>query len=188
MGTLTAHLTQSSSVSFHHSSDEEAGAQREELTFVTLENEEEAEPFCDIRGLVLRNLYGNRRGCVLLGFCGSVTFTAAFLLAFVVFSGRYHCSQVGGLGEQSEQEGAGANKPSDGGSGLYLGELREMMRRLLQYEDIYNTVRWISRANHPPGSSEGTALASEVLGRFRKLPMDHTWTESLYATLQFPDR
>ncbi|MEQ2168879.1 hypothetical protein GOODEAATRI_019164, partial [Goodea atripinnis] len=129
-----------------------------------------------------------------------------------------HLTQVGGLGEQSEQEGGGANKPSDGGSGLYLGELREMMRRLLQYEDIYNTVRYykrpviplkplqhdiwfelcdwwtvftvsrISRANHPPGSSEGTALASEVLGRFRKLPMDHTWTESLYATLQFPDR
>ncbi|MED6268142.1 hypothetical protein CHARACLAT_019236 [Characodon lateralis] len=189
MGTLTAHLTQSSSVSFHHSSDEEEnGAQMEELTFATLENEEEAEPFCDIKGLVLRNLYGNRRGCVLLGFCGSVTFTAAFLLAFVVFSGRYHCSQVGGLGEQSEHEGGGANKPSDGASGLYLGELREMMRRLLQYEDIYNTVSRISRANHPPGSSEGTALASEVLGRFRKLPMDHTWTESLYATLQFPDR
>ncbi|XP_047241284.1 transferrin receptor protein 2 isoform X2 [Girardinichthys multiradiatus] len=188
MGTLTAHLTQSSSVSHHSSDEEEAGAQREELSFATLENEEEAEPFCDIRGLVLRYLCGNRRGCVLLGFCGSVTFTAAFLLAFVVFSGRYHCSQVGGLGEQSEQEGGGANKPSDGGSGLYLGELREMMRRLLQYEDIYNTVSRISRANHPPGSSEGTALASEVLGRFRKLPMDHTWTESLYATLQFPDR
>uniref|UniRef100_A0A3Q2FPY0 Transferrin receptor 2 n=1 Tax=Cyprinodon variegatus TaxID=28743 RepID=A0A3Q2FPY0_CYPVA len=33
------------------------------------------------------------------------------------------------------------------------------------------------------GSSEGTALASEILRRFRKLPMDHTWTESLYSSL-----
>uniref|UniRef100_A0A3Q4GV15 Transferrin receptor 2 n=1 Tax=Neolamprologus brichardi TaxID=32507 RepID=A0A3Q4GV15_NEOBR len=34
-----------------------------------------------------------------------------------------------------------------------------------------------------PGSSEGTSLASEILQRFRELQMDHTWTESLYATL-----
>lgn len=46
----------------------------------------------------------------------------------------------------------------------------------------------VSRASHPPGSSEGTSLASEILRRFRQLQMDHTWTESLYATLQFPDR
>lgn len=46
----------------------------------------------------------------------------------------------------------------------------------------------VSRASHPPGSSEGTSLASEILHRFRQLQMDHTWTESLYATLQFPHR
>uniref|UniRef100_A0A8C9ZRP7 Transferrin receptor 2 n=1 Tax=Sander lucioperca TaxID=283035 RepID=A0A8C9ZRP7_SANLU len=62
------------------------------------------------------------------------------------------------------------------------------MRRLLQDEDIHETVSRVSRANHPPGSSEGTALASDVLRRFTRLQMDHTWTESLYATLQFPHR
>ncbi|XP_076009851.1 transferrin receptor protein 2 isoform X2 [Genypterus blacodes] len=46
----------------------------------------------------------------------------------------------------------------------------------------------VSRASHPPGSAEGTSLASEILHRFKLLHMDHTWTESLYATLQFPDR
>ncbi|KAM4564279.1 transferrin receptor protein 2 [Fundulus diaphanus] len=190
MGTLTAHLTQSSSVSLQRSSDEEeeATALREELNFLPLENEEEAGPICDIRGGMQRRLRGNRRGCVWLSVCGGVTFTAAFLLAFAVFSGRYHCSQVGGKGEQSGQQGSGANRPADGGVELYLGELRDMMKRLLQDEDLQSTVSRISRAGHPPGSSEGTALASEILGRFRKLPMDHTWTESLYATLQFPDR
>ncbi|CAF92677.1 unnamed protein product, partial [Tetraodon nigroviridis] len=38
------------------------------------------------------------------------------------------------------------------------------------------------------GSSEGTSLASEVLQRFREMHMDHTWSESLHATLQFPHR
>uniref|UniRef100_A0A665TMW9 Transferrin receptor 2 n=1 Tax=Echeneis naucrates TaxID=173247 RepID=A0A665TMW9_ECHNA len=39
------------------------------------------------------------------------------------------------------------------------------------------------RTSHPPGSAEGTVLASDILNRFRKLQLDHTWTESLYATL-----
>ncbi|RVE60928.1 hypothetical protein OJAV_G00185630 [Oryzias javanicus] len=63
-----------------------------------------------------------------------------------------------------------------------------MMRRLLKDEDIHKTVSRVSVAPHPPGSSEGTLLASEILKRFQQMEMDHTWTESLYATLQFPDR
>lgn len=64
----------------------------------------------------------------------------AFLLAYAVFGGCYHCSQVGG--QEDEQQGGGAKPPAEGGAGLYLGELRVMMRRLLQDEDIHNTVRW----------------------------------------------
>lgn len=56
-----------------------------------------------------------------------------------MFGGRYHCAQVG---RQEEEQGGEAKPPADGGAGLYLGELRVMMRRLLQDEDIYNTVRW----------------------------------------------
>lgn len=52
----------------------------------------------------------------------------------------------------------------------------------------FGFVSRVSRADHPPGSAEGTSLASDILRRFRKLQMDHTWAESLYATLQFPDR
>ena len=67
-------------------------------------------------------------------------YLSAFLLAYAVFGGRYHCSQVGEQDE--EQQGGGAKQPAEGGAGLYLGELRVMMRRLLHDEDIYNTVRW----------------------------------------------
>ncbi|XP_036072744.1 transferrin receptor protein 2 [Oryzias melastigma] len=63
-----------------------------------------------------------------------------------------------------------------------------MMRMFLKDEDIHKTVSRVSAAPHPPGSFEGTLLASEILKRFQQLEMDHTWTESLYATLQFPDR
>eukprot|EP00064_Thunnus_orientalis_P025373 superscaffoldBa00012672_g25733 len=171
MDSIRTRLRQS--VSLHRSvgvamEEEEAGggAQRVEVRFVTSQEEEE-EPSSDITALVLR---GRR----------------AFLLAYAVFGGRCHSTQVGGWGEEDWQPGGGAKPPAEGGAGLYLGELRVMMRKLLQDEDIHNTVSRVSRASHPPGSAEGTSLASEILRRFRRLQMDHTWTESLYATLQFP--
>uniref|UniRef100_A0A3Q1J4N9 Uncharacterized protein n=1 Tax=Anabas testudineus TaxID=64144 RepID=A0A3Q1J4N9_ANATE len=184
---------QSSSVSLHRSvsdDEEEEEGGRVELKFVTSEAEEEGEvgPSSDVTALLLRYRHGYWRAGALLCVCGVVVFSIAFLLAYAVFSGRYHCSQAGGQGEEDEQPGGGAKAPAKGGAGLYLGELRVMMRKLLQDEDIYNTVSRVSRASHPPGSAEGTSLASEVLRRFRELHMDHTWTESLYATLQFPDR
>nr|XP_046236713.1 transferrin receptor protein 2-like isoform X3 [Scatophagus argus] len=172
------------------------GAQRLELRLVTSEAEEEAELSSDITALMQQYHHGYRKACVFLCVCGVVVFTTAFLLAYAVFGGRCHGSQVEGQEEDEQQP------PAGGGAGLYLGDLRVMMRRLLQDEDIHNTVSCdecvcvcvcvcvsrVSRASHPPGSAEGMALASEVLQRFRQLQMDHTWTESLYATLQFPHR
>ncbi|XP_059211004.1 transferrin receptor protein 2 [Centropristis striata] len=164
------------------------GAEEEEgggaLRFVMSE-EEEAGPSSDITALVQRYRHGYRKVVVFMCVSIIIIFTAAFLLAYAVFGGQCHCTQWGG---QGEEEGSGAKGPAAGGAELYLGELRAMMRRLLQDEDIDNTVSRISRANHPPGSSGGTSLASEVLRRFRALQMDHTWTEPLYATLQFPHR
>ncbi|XP_022621433.1 transferrin receptor protein 2 [Seriola dumerili] len=195
MDSIRTHLTQSSSVSLHRSvgvsEDEEmGGALRMEMRFVTSEAEEEMEagPSSDITALVLRRYRGYRRAGALLCVCGVVIFTIAFLLAYAVFSGRYHCSQVGGQGEEDEHQGGGDKPSTEGGAGLYLGDLRVMMRRLLQDEDIHSTVSRVSRASHPPGSVEGTSLASEILRCFTQLHMDHTWTESLFATLQFPDR
>ncbi len=70
-----------------------------------------------------------------------LVFLSAFLLAYIVFGGRYHCSQVEGQGEEDEKPEGGDKAPADVGAGLYLGELRAMMKRLLQNEEIHNTVR-----------------------------------------------
>ncbi|TNM93863.1 hypothetical protein fugu_002039 [Takifugu bimaculatus] len=99
----------------------------------------------------------------------------------------HYCSQVGV--QEEEQHGGLDKAPAESGAGLYLGQLRNQNllnpdRRFLDSPHVGR----VSRASHPPGSSEGTLLASEVLHRFREMHMDHTWTESLYATLQFPHR
>ncbi|XP_029382739.1 transferrin receptor protein 2 [Echeneis naucrates] len=185
MDTMRTRLTQSSSVSLCRSvgvSEEEVGgAQQVEVRFMTSEADEDS----DITTLVMRHHHGYRRAGALVCVFAVVIFITAFLLAHAIFSGRDSCSQEG---EEEAQRGGGANQPKDGVAGLYLGELRVMMRRLLQDEDIHRTVSRVSRTSHPPGSAEGTVLASDILNRFRKLQLDHTWTESLYATLQFPHR
>lgn len=48
---------------------------------------------------------------------------------------------MGGQGPEDQQPGGGPIASAEGGVGLYLGELRVMLRRLLKDEDIYNTVR-----------------------------------------------
>ncbi|XP_034412872.1 transferrin receptor protein 2 [Cyclopterus lumpus] len=179
MDAIRTRLTQSSLVGVVEDEDED----ELEMSFVTSDEEEEG-PSGEITALVRR--HGYQRAGLFLCVCVVVIFTTAFLLAYAVFGGR--CSLVGGQGAEEEEQRGGTKPPGGGGAGLYLGELRLMMRRLLQDEDIHKTVSRVSRTNHPPGSSDGTSLASEVLRRFRLLQMDHTWTESLYATLQFPHR
>ncbi|XP_042610232.1 uncharacterized protein LOC109076018 [Cyprinus carpio] len=71
---------------------------------------------------------------------------------------------------------------------MYMAELREMLKKYLTEERIESTLRRVSRASHPPGSSEGNAVAREILQNLQNLRMDHTWTDSHYATLQFPSR
>lgn len=63
-------------------------------------------------------------------------------MAYAVFGGWYHCAQVGV--EEEGQRRVLDEPAAEGGGMMYLGELRMMMRKLLQDEDIYNTVRWFT--------------------------------------------
>lgn len=66
---------------------------------------------------------------------------SAFLLGYLVFRSQGHCAHEEDRGEDEGAVVGGAKPAVKGGAGLYLGELRVMMRKLLQDEDIYNTVR-----------------------------------------------
>uniref|UniRef100_A0A674B9L4 Uncharacterized protein n=1 Tax=Salmo trutta TaxID=8032 RepID=A0A674B9L4_SALTR len=109
-------------------------------------------------------------------------FLLSFLLGYVAFRGSYHYCGVEGEMIPAEDKPGTDHDIQVGG--VYLGELRDMLKKYLQDEKIESTVR----TTHPSGSSEGTALAAEILETFKDLRMDHTWTDSHYATLQFPSR
>uniref|UniRef100_A0A672Q449 Transferrin receptor protein 2-like n=1 Tax=Sinocyclocheilus grahami TaxID=75366 RepID=A0A672Q449_SINGR len=136
--------------------------------------------------LMLQQRMDRRKAAVYLTLSGLLIFTTAFLLGFVAFRGMCRlCGNDGDLIPLSDA--AGAQHSAEGGV-MYTAELREMLKKYLKEERIEDTLRRVSRASHPPGSSEGNAVAREILQNLQNLRMDHTWTDSHYATLQFPSR
>ncbi|XP_034146176.1 transferrin receptor protein 2 isoform X2 [Esox lucius] len=145
----------------------------------------EAEPNSDITALVVQQPQHRRKTVIYLFLCSLLIFTTAFLLGYVAFRGSCHyCGEVGEMVPVEDKPGID-HYPT---AGMYPGELRDMLKKYLQDEKIEATIRRVSRTTHPSGSSEGTALAAEILEMFKDLHMDHTWTDSHYATLQFPSR
>ncbi|XP_045069971.1 transferrin receptor protein 2-like, partial [Coregonus clupeaformis] len=149
------------------------------------EEELEAEPNSDITALVLRQPQHHRKTVIYLSL-STLIFTTAFILGYVAFRGSCHYCGVEGERVPVEDKPGPDHYYQVGG--MYLGELRDMLKKFLQDERIETTVRRVSRTTHPSGSSEGTALAAEILQTFKDLHMDHTWADSHYATLQFPSR
>ncbi|KAG7464497.1 hypothetical protein MATL_G00166270 [Megalops atlanticus] len=141
----------------------------------------------DVTTLVLQQPRNFRKAVFYLTLTSLLIFTTAFLLGYVAF--RSLCNYCGDTDDElvPVDDRADLDYSSEGGR-MHLGELRDMLRKYLKEEKIESMVRRMSRETHPPGSSEGNALASEILQNFRKLRMDHTWTDSHYATLQFPSR
>uniref|UniRef100_A0A9J8CCD0 Transferrin receptor protein 1 n=1 Tax=Cyprinus carpio carpio TaxID=630221 RepID=A0A9J8CCD0_CYPCA len=155
-----------------------------ELKLVPLEEGSEVTLNSDV--MILQRQMDRRKAVVYLTLSGLLIFTTAFLLGYVAFRGM--CRLCGNDGELIPlSDAAGAQHAPEGGV-MYMAELREMLKKYLTEERIESTLRRVSRASHPPGSSEGNAVAREILQNLQNLRMDHTWTDSHYATLQFPSR
>ncbi|KAJ8255040.1 hypothetical protein GJAV_G00200280 [Gymnothorax javanicus] len=141
----------------------------------------------EVMALVQEKPASLRKAVFYLTLISLLIFTTAFLLGYVAF--RASCHYCGKKDEELVHVADKGYSDYDTWRGVMsMADLKEMMRKYLKEEQIENTVRRMSRSTHPSGSSEGTTLASEILQKFRQLRMDHTWTDSHYATLQFPSR
>ncbi|XP_035265548.1 transferrin receptor protein 2 [Anguilla anguilla] len=141
----------------------------------------------DVTALVLHKPISRRKAVFYLTLFSLLIFTTAFLLGYVVFRALCHyCGETDM--ELGPVDDTCSSHYDASESMMDLGELKDMLRKYLKEEQIESTVRRMSRSTHPPGSSEGNTLAREILQKFRQLRMDHTWTDSHYATLQFPSR
>ncbi|XP_048884109.1 transferrin receptor protein 2 [Brienomyrus brachyistius] len=163
------------------------GHSQVEMNLIQPESEEALETH-GVTPMVLRLPQDPRKVALYASLIVLLIFTTAFLLGYVAFRGSCnYCSDTDGELVPVDDDTAGSEHTSSGGI-MYLGELKDMLRKYLREEKIESTIRRVSRAAHPPGSLEGSELASEILQNFRQLRMDHTWTDSHYATLQFPSK
>ncbi|XP_057175345.1 transferrin receptor protein 2 [Triplophysa rosa] len=158
-----------------------------EMKLVALESEEGSQVPLNSDIITSHQQTAPRRKTALyLTLIGLLIFSAAFLLGYVAFGGMCRFCQ-----EESEPiplSDAAGSEHVPGGGVMYMSELRQMLKKYLKEDRMESTVRRVSRTSHPPGSSEGNAVASEILHNLQNLRMDHTWTDSHYATLQFPSR
>ncbi|KAM4038933.1 transferrin receptor protein 2 isoform 2-T2 [Anomaloglossus baeobatrachus] len=68
-------------------------------------------------------------------------------------------------------------------------EIKDLFTKYLKDgQQLKEKIGKISRVAHPAGSQENEELADYVLQAFRSYKMDHTWVESHFAELQFPNR
>ncbi|KAG2468425.1 TFR2 protein, partial [Polypterus senegalus] len=143
----------------------------------------------DITNLVLRKPRDHKRAIVYLILTALLIFITAFLLGYIAF--RESCTSCSNEEDQFSSallDDYPSSESFIGPGMLYWTDLREMLQKYLRQESIENTVWKYSQMTHPPGSTAGSMLAAHVLETFKKLKLDHTWTDSHYATLQFPDR
>ncbi|XP_030631575.1 transferrin receptor protein 2 [Chanos chanos] len=166
----------------------EVRAQNVEMKLIQRESEEELESklSSDIIALVLRQPRNHKKAILYLTLTALLIFTTAFLLGYVVFRGT--CELCEDEGELVPIDDTALPDHSAAVGVMYMGDLRDMLKKYLKEEKIENTIRRVSRSTHPSGSSEGNELAKEILETFQRLRMDHTWTDSHYATLQFPSK
>ncbi|XP_077172009.1 transferrin receptor protein 2 isoform X2 [Paroedura picta] len=115
-----------------------------------------------------------------------LVFIVAFLLGYV--SSRGPCGACGDLLTVVSEERPHGGEEDAGGAPLYWADLREMFQRHLNEEKIGATIRTISEAPHPPGSSRLDVLSSHVLNALTSYGLDHSWTDSHYVGLQKPSR
>ncbi|XP_015275804.1 PREDICTED: transferrin receptor protein 2 [Gekko japonicus] len=117
---------------------------------------------------------------------GLLIFIVAFLLGYI--SSRGSCSVCGDLLTVVSDERPYGMGEDPGGAPLYWADLREMFQKHLNKEKIEATIRTISEAPHPPGSSRLDVLSTHVLNSFTSYGLDHSWTDSHYVGLQKPSR
>nr|XP_060635807.1 transferrin receptor protein 2 isoform X1 [Anolis sagrei ordinatus] len=113
-------------------------------------------------------------------------FVVGFLLGYVSTRGS-SCPSPGDLLVMPNDESPfeAADKPP--GPPMYWAELREMFQKYLNEEKIDGTIRKMSEAPHPPGSSRLDVLSRQVLDAFASYGLDHSWTDSHYVGLQVPN-
>nr|XP_033780046.1 transferrin receptor protein 2 [Geotrypetes seraphini] len=139
----------------------------------------------DMVALVTRKPQDRRRAMIYLILIALLIFTLAFLFGYLATGSCPSC--VAPHAEYlvvSDEPDQSMKKTI-----LYWADLKLMFQKYLTSEEqLGKTIKRVSRINHPAGSDEINSLAYEMMTSFNKYKLDHTWADSHYVPLQFPNR
>ncbi|XP_077117634.1 transferrin receptor protein 2 [Ranitomeya variabilis] len=115
-----------------------------------------------------------------------LTALVAFLVGFLAT--RRPCATCGINGDDFTSDEASQQEESEPIK-MDWSEIKDLFTKYLtDGQQIQQKIKKISGVAHPAGSQEDGELADYVLQAFRSYNMDHTWVESHFAQLQFPNR
>ncbi|XP_075117285.1 transferrin receptor protein 2 isoform X1 [Leptodactylus fuscus] len=120
--------------------------------------------------------------------CGVIVAACiAFILGYVATLHSCTCDTNGGdvaSDESSETYDPVESEPVR----MDWTELKDQFTKyLLDGEKMEEKIRKFSSSPHPAGSLEDGDLADSILQTFRSYNLDHTWVQSLFSELQFPN-
>ncbi|XP_029436097.1 transferrin receptor protein 2 isoform X2 [Rhinatrema bivittatum] len=161
-----------------------------EMKMTEQEAEEENEPSIthDMVALVTRKPQDKKKALIYLILIALLIFTLAFLFGYLATGSCQSCvdSRTEYLVESDEPD---KSLPDFQKTVLYWSDLKQMFQKYLNTEEQFGkTIKRVSRVHHPAGSDEMTLMAHEIMAYFSKYKLDHTWADTHYVGLQFPNR
>ncbi|XP_069500959.1 transferrin receptor protein 2 isoform X2 [Ambystoma mexicanum] len=138
--------------------------------------------------LTTKKSSNRRKPLICLIVIAFVIFLFAFIFGYLAF--RATCQSCGDLqSDDSFSESYDGYDSEPEGHTLYFDDLKQMFQKYLnEGQELEKNIRWVSRKNHPSGSNEIKELAYDILEDFKKYKLDHTWADTHYVGLQFPNR
>ncbi|XP_067879713.1 transferrin receptor protein 2 [Heterodontus francisci] len=161
---------------------------------VKAEEEQEVEEpsvTSELVGLVVQKPTDQKKALKYLVLISILLLITAFILGYVIsHSACQSCAEVnvGNIAIASEDEDEWQNTESSVETVLYWGDLKAMLNKYLDIQEITQNARIISKQPHPAGSEQLQELTTLIHSKMRNYGLHHVWTDSHYVTLPFPDK
>ncbi|XP_067828167.1 LOW QUALITY PROTEIN: transferrin receptor protein 2-like [Heptranchias perlo] len=145
----------------------------------------------DMVYLITRRLSNRKKALTYLVLVSLLLLVVAFLLGYVSF--RNTCRSCVEINSEctatlNEDEYDWQSRyPSSEGI-LYWNDLKTMLHKYLNKEEITKNIRIMSEKPHPTGSQQLQDLVTHIHKKFHTYRLNHVWTDSHYVTLPTPDR
>ncbi|XP_072904908.1 transferrin receptor protein 2 [Hemitrygon akajei] len=164
----------------------------ENVVEMKLTEDEPTEPLfmTDMTKLITWKHENKRKSLVFWVLALLLLLVVAFLLGYITFRNtRSTCpaDTMAGMAVVNDYDDFSQDTDYSSQSFLHWTDLKTMLEKYIDKEQITNNIRMMSEEPHPVGSRVLSQLNEVILNKFHSFNLNHVWTDSHYVTLPFPD-